>query len=169
MLRDQNPLVYNQRMAEQFPYPFPCKDDPDLDTKHEAAALIHQYQTAGYIKRCAHLTIRSPHQFDPFGERSHSPKCREDSFVTVEGELGERLFCGCPKQCKLYKAAWRSKTEEWLRTRWLGLWDSVAGVGQWYASLSMPIQIIFAPVLLAIVGSRWRDTVIEALRIIFTK
>lgn len=126
----------------------------------------------GKIKSCAHVTINKvgggyySHQPLMFG-----PKCEKDSFEVERDSppYSDHLFYGCPKDCRFFEPAWRGKAVEWTRKGWWHLRRGIVGVAQWYASLSPAAQAILALGLLALLGSPWRGTILEGLKIIFGK
>jgi hypothetical protein len=156
-------------MAPQFRFPCPCEYFPQLETRHEAATLIAEYQADGHIKKCAHLHIAT--SGSGFGGEYYGPRCRRDSFDIGPDDRGHarKLFYGCPRDCRLYRRAWVGKTEEWLNKRWWRLRGTIVGVAQWYASLSAVAQVILALAVLALVGAPWRDTILDGLKIVFGK
>lgn len=154
-------------MPTKFRFPYPCQYYPHLRTQHEAATLIEEYQAGDHIKKCAHLHIAT------FGggydARYYGPGCRKDSFSFQDVRLGERLFCGCPKDCRLYKPAWKSKIEGWLTETWRSLRQTIVGIGQYYASLNGTVQVLILVIILAIVGTPLLKAVAEVLRIVYPR
>jgi len=152
----------------KFPFPYRCEYSPRFHSQHVSALFIEEYQHRGYIKNCIHLE-NSRFGGGGWSATEYGPDCREDSFhkETVGG--GRYAFYGCPEDCRLYEPAWKGKAKKSLRVwRWsLQRW--ISGFGKWYASLSMPVQVILALALLALVGAPWRETILEGLRIIFGK
>jgi hypothetical protein len=151
-------------------HPYPCEFIPSFETKHQAQVFIEAYQIQGHIKRCAHLSLDT--YGDGFVDR-YGPKCAEHSFELEETGRTNNLFHGCPKNCRLYKYAWWRTIKKSLKGYWWPLRRGIIGTAQWYASLSMPVQVIMVLILLTLIltvtGSFIGDKIIEAMKIVFGK
>lgn len=160
-------VSYNHRVAEETPFPYPCEDVPRFDTKHAVATLIAEYKAKGYIKQCAHVRIGTIGA--GMYRTDYTPKWGEDSFDVTGVSFGKKRFHGCPKDCRLYESVWKGIPKKWLKEKWWPFRGFIVGTAEWYASLSMPAQVILALGVLALMSSPWSNTVLEGLKIIFAK
>lgn len=167
-----------RKMDDPFPYPFPCEFFPNFETRHEAAALIAEFQRKRRVKKCAHTDVESVGG-GYSGAPRFRPRCNRDSFLVAEpdtdrmprwrAEYARRYFLGCPPDCLYFEPAWKGEVREWWGWAWWPSRRGVVGIAQWFTSLSAPVQAILALALLALAGAPWRSTVLEGLKIIFGK
>ena len=168
------PSRYNTVMPKPdppFPYPWLCGGKeflhPSFSSQHKILFLIRDYQSKGYMKRCVHLEIREPPlvKFRQVGQiYFFEPQCEKDAFDFHRNDDEQPCFYGCPKDCLLYKPAWRGKMKNfWDKSYW-SLRDGVIGIFQYYASLSHSVQVIIALAFLAWLGSPWANVVLEIVK-----
>jgi hypothetical protein len=107
-------------MASTPTHPLPIlPGGPWCPTQHEAIELFVQYQSAGHIRRCAYALVEGvAHQ--EWRVHIYRVACKKNSFEvdlvplrpSQRGEPGI-LFKGCPKNCQLYRAAWKDRLFGW--------------------------------------------------------
>jgi hypothetical protein len=157
--RPPNPLT---------PFSHPIVIRPDaLLTSHEAEEFVAAYQQAGYIKRCAHLSIRK-HSVS-LSTLGYRPVCAQDAFDQeahqpyAAGGL-TITFYGCPPDCRRYQSATRARWIRYGRIAGRTLWNFFAGLGTWYASLSGMAQLVLALLVAGLISLSWRTTLLEIVR-----
>lgn len=161
-------LLYNVAMPTKVRYPYPCELVPNFDTKHRAQVFIEGYQAKGYIKHCTHLSLGT--YGNGFSEW-YGPKCAEHSIEIEDTGYRKNLFHGCPKNCRLYQAAWRRKTKKWFKDHWWPLRRGIIGIADWYKALAPVTQALWPLLILALLallfGIPLFDMILKALGAIF--
>ncbi len=169
-------MAQPRKKDDPYPYPFPCEFFPKFETRHEAAALIAEFQRKGRVKKCAYADVErigGSHQTPRF-----TPRCHKDSFLIAEPdrdrlprwstEFARRYFLGCPPDCLYFEPAWKGKAREWWAWAWWPFRRNVVGIGQWFASLNGVVQVVLLLVILLILaGAPLLNAVTELLKVIY--
>ena len=109
-------VIVSRPMASRTTHPLPIlPGGPWCPTQDEAIELFVQYQGAGHIRRCAYALVEGvAHQ--EWRVHIYRVACKKNSFEVDlvplrPGQRGEPgiLFKGCPKNCQLYRAAWKDR------------------------------------------------------------
>ena len=114
-------------MARNYPYPYPCDYHPRFPSQHEARVLVERFKEHGDMKDCTYLTVKG----SGYMGYSYGPHCDRDSFRTEEDGHGKNLFYGCPKDCRLYEAAWKGRMKSRMGKAYRTFRGGVVGLSNW--------------------------------------
>jgi hypothetical protein len=117
-------------MTKPYKYPYPCEYRPRFTSQNDAYVFVERFIKHGDMKDCSYLRVS---MFESgYTGHDYGPDCEKDSFKTEETEhYSTRLFYGCPKDCRLFQAAWKGRMKKRLRATHRG----IKGFGRWLVEL----------------------------------